>query len=275
MKKFLMGLMLSWVAMFSFSGVGSCMTEQTIKSAYLPIRENSWLKSEIERQAQEIRYIKNLPEDWYQKVMVPSKAIVEKRLRTADGSPILVKKILQNPITEFILSIPIEDEYGLLGPQIASFYVKVKNDINAGPIERILKLNKPSKPKRAIEAKLLNSFGAGGTTCEEEIGMMEAPVADDDIQQKGTELLQLRSNLSNTNMQIIPVSIGTCAGGWILARNEEEAIDQSFIWFTYPLSGYERRKFYKLDFVLNNYWRGIELKEQVFKAPSYEFPIPS
>ncbi|MDR0690545.1 MAG: hypothetical protein LBF32_00425 [Streptococcaceae bacterium] len=71
MKKFFMGLILSWVAMFSFSVVGNCMTPQTINSAYLAIGENSWLKSEVEQQAQGNRYV-ILKRDWYQKATTPS-----------------------------------------------------------------------------------------------------------------------------------------------------------------------------------------------------------
>jgi hypothetical protein len=247
MKKFLMGLMLSCVAMFSFSIVGSCMTPQTIKSAYLLIREGSWLKLEVEQQARGNHYI-TLKRDWYQKVMVPSKAIVEKRPRTADGSPILVREALQNPTREFILSIPMEGD-GFLGSQVVSFYVKVKNDIeiNAESIERILKLNKPSKPKRVIEAKLLNSFGSG-TTYEKKIGQIERELTE------GADPLHINS----ADVTIIPFYIGIRSGGYIFTPSLDTPLENAVIYFT--CGGGNNNQFDNFNTFLGSYWEGEELR---------------
>ncbi|MDR0615050.1 MAG: hypothetical protein LBF82_03740 [Lactobacillales bacterium] len=262
MKKFLMGLILNCVAMFSFSVVGSCMTEQTIKSVYLPISPDSWLKSEIEQQAEDIYYV-NLSEDWYQKVMAPSKTIVDKRPRTADDSPIFVKEVLQNP-KDFNLSIPINENtegiFSGMGPQLASFNVKLNNNNNKS-IEEIV--NKTAKPKKVKEVKFMN-IGAG-TTYEEEIAMMESEVpaaqsTDKWEREPCLKIAELPFNLRTDNLKVIPVSLnfGTLTCGYIVTPSLDAPVENAVIWFTHVHPRYERRQFYNLKSVLDTHWGIIE-----------------
>ncbi|MDR1473063.1 MAG: hypothetical protein LBI41_00655 [Lactobacillales bacterium] len=266
MKKFLIGLMLSCVAMFSFSVVGSCMTQQTIKSAYLPIAPNSWFKSEVEQQAQNIHYIKNLSNGWYQKVITSSNSIVDKK---PAGNPSIPVKAVLKKSKKVYLSIPIEDQYGFLGPQVASFYIKVKNDdINAESIEEILRLNEQRKPEEVLEAKLLNSFGAG-TTYEEEIAMMEREVpaaqsTDKWEREPCLRIAELPFNLRTADLKIIPVNLnfGTLTCGYILTPSIDAPLEYAVIWFTHVHPRYERRQFYNLKNVLDTHWGIIEDRQE-------------
>ncbi|MDR1473540.1 MAG: hypothetical protein LBI41_03160 [Lactobacillales bacterium] len=242
MKKFLIGLMLSCVAMFSFSVVGNCMTQQTIESAYLPISESSWLKSEVEQQAQGNRYI-TLKRDWYQKVMVPSKVIVEKKPSTAaDGSPILVRKVLQEP-RDFNLSIPIED--GFLGPQIASFNVKLKNS-NKKSIEEIV--DETVKPKEVMEVIFMN-IGGSGTIYEEKIDQIERELAEG-----GADPLHINS----VDVKIIPFNTGVRSYGYIFTPSLDVPLENALIYFI--CGGHKNNQFDNLNTFLDSYWEGQELR---------------
>jgi hypothetical protein len=246
MKKFFMGLMLSCVVMFSFSVVGNCMTQQTVNSVYLHIEENSWFKLKVERKAQDNPYI-NLPRDWYKKVWMPSKTIVDKRPpMTAEDSPILVKEVLQEP-RDFNLYIPIEG--GFFGPEVASFNVKLKN--NNKSIEEIV--NEKNKPKQIIEAKFMNVV-CPGKTYEDEVIAMERQL---DVQTNFSQIL------NSADVKIIPFNMGIRSCGYIFTSNLDGALENALIYFT--RGGYGNNQFNILKTFLDDYWQNMGLKARVRK----------
>ncbi|MDR1013299.1 MAG: hypothetical protein LBL38_03465 [Lactobacillales bacterium] len=254
MKKFLIGLMLSWMVMISCSIVGNCMVQQTKESVYLPIGENSWFKLEVERQSQSNNHI-NLPEDWHKKVTTARK-VVDKR-----PSANSVRAALQNGL-EFNFIIPIKENVegilAYLGPrQVASFCIKLSD--NTDDIEKII--NETTRPQQVIEAKLMN-IGAG-ITYEKVIESMEREL---DIPE--TDPLSV---LNVQNFQIIPFSIGNRAyGGCLLIPDMDAPLGQSFAWFTRG-GGQQKNKFQNLETVLNDYWQSMELKEKAFSNASAPF----
>ncbi|MDR0690544.1 MAG: hypothetical protein LBF32_00420 [Streptococcaceae bacterium] len=157
------------------------------------------------------------------------------------------------------LYIPIEDdEDGFFGSQlVASFYIKVKNDIETGSIERILKLNEPRKPAEVLEAKLLNSFGAGGTTYEEEIAHMERQLAA--LEEAGQHI----PILNNPDVKIIPFYIGIRSYGYIFTPSLEAPVEEAVIYFT--CGGYKNHQFDNFKIFLNSYWENMEFKARALR----------
>ncbi|MDR1522262.1 MAG: hypothetical protein LBS28_05385 [Streptococcaceae bacterium] len=262
MKKFFMGLMLSCVAMFSFSVVGNCMTQQTKKSAYLTIEENNWFKLEVQQQIHVNHYI-TLQDNWHQKIVAPSKGIVERKPeKPAETPSILIKEVLQEP-KNFNLYIPItEEEDGVLKFQLASFNVNLKNSDKS--IEEMLRVI--AKPKK-IEVKFMNVVVLG-KTYEDEIIAMEQKERDEIIamepeegKEPGLRIADLPFNLKNHDLKIIPVNLnfGSGAWGYILTPNLDAPLEKAVIWFTHVPPRYERKQFYNLKTFLDSYWQ-IKLK---------------
>jgi hypothetical protein len=120
--------------------------------------------------------------------------------------------------------------------------------IEAGSIEEIL--NQPRKPKKVIEAKFIDSFGAG-TTYEEEIAMMERRL---DVAEESP-----LNFLNVTDVKILPFSIGIYFWGYILTPSLDAPLDNSVVWLTRG-HGYEKNNFYNSEDFLDGYWKSMELK---------------
>ncbi|MDR1013024.1 MAG: hypothetical protein LBL38_02010 [Lactobacillales bacterium] len=241
MKKFLIGLMLSCLVVFSFNLVGNCMTPQTKESAYLPINENGWFKLEIERQAQNDNYIR-LPGNWYKKVET-SKTIVSTRPGVNSVGAALKKE------KEFSLDIPIENNgnYLMAGQPVVSVCIRLNDSSKS--IEEIVR--EVEKPAQVIEVKFMN-IGAG-TPYEKIISRME--------ERLNVPEMDPLFVLNVENFQIISFNIGIYSWGYILAPSMDAPLDKSFIWFTRG-GGENNNRFSNLGAFLDGYWKDIELQAQ-------------
>lgn len=148
-------------------------------------------------------------------------------------------------------------------PQAALFCIELKNE--SKKVEEIINA-KTSEHVQEVRFMDVNA----AIPYEEEIRTMEEQLS------ASPDRLLCTLN-KNENARIIPVSLGTYSSGYVLAANEEQSLNQSFIWFTSPLSGYEKNKFYSLGAILNDYWSGMKLKETIFQSndSASSPPIPS